>query len=231
MKKVTILLGLGLVAAAGFLVIRSRWQAESWPSSNDLAVAPQSTSTASEAVGGVVESTATPQAEELPKVQETLPAPENPQIPTASPPPSSALLDQELPVVVPAPLPVRDFLLAVKTLTDSVQMSQAEVNALGQYYSAGETIPEATLVSMEAKASRGKDESVKLADLEDTVQIKDLMLLFYSQQLGFYQAYRDQGGADDPQNLKELYSQWLDSGVRCDNLRLSLHSKYGLGEL
>lgn len=231
MKKVVILLGLGLVAAAVFLVVRSKWQAESWPPSSELAVTPQATSTASEAIGGVVESTATPQAEELPKVQETLPAPENPQTPPTLPPPSPALLDQELPVIVPAPQPVKDFLLAVKALTDSVQMGREEVGALGQYYSAGEIIPEAILSSLGAKAQRGKEESGKLADLEETAQIKELMLLFYSQQLEFYQTYRNQGGADEPQNLKELYSRWFDTGVRCDNLRLNLHSKYGLGEL
>ncbi|MDP2874110.1 MAG: hypothetical protein Q8N84_02350 [bacterium] len=220
MKKVSIFLGLGLVAAAGFLVVRSR-----------LLFAPQALPTEQNLIKGTVESISAPAMGESPKIQETLPAPENPQTPPSSPPPSSVLLDQELPVIVPAPQPVADFLVAVRDLTDQIQMSSEETAALSAFGNADQLLPEAILSSLETKAQRGQDEVGKLVDLSETVEIKSSLLQLYSSQVAFYKVYRQQNGKNEPVDLKELIRQWYALGVKCDDLRASLHQKYGLGRL
>lgn len=231
MKKVVVFLGLGLVAAAGFLMVQSRLRLESLPLQNELAVAPQAPPDEPNVLKGEVESTSTPEVGGSPKVQETLPAPENPQTPPTSPPPSPALLDQELPVVVPAPQPVADFLIAVRDFTDQIQMSGEETADLSAFGNSDQLLPEAILSSLEVKARRGQSETEKLADLSETAEIKSALLQLYSSQVEFYKVYRQQNGKNEPQDLKELIHQWYATGVKCDELRYSLHQKYGLGRL
>lgn len=227
MKKITILVGLGLVITAGFVVVRSGRQTENRPSSSELAVAPQPTSTESGLAQGVVESTSAPQVVEPPKVQEALPAPENS---TPLPEPLPPTVD-DLPVVVPPTQPVADFLIAVRDLTDQIQMSDEETAALSAFGNSDQLLPEAILTSLEAKARQGISETEKLADLSETAEIKASLSQLYSSQLDFYKIYRDQNGANEPVDLKELILQWYAIGVKCDELRADLHQKYGLGRL
>lgn len=222
MKKIYVAVGLVILGVAGLVAARSlrRPVYAPAPAQNQLGAAPE---IERKTLDGQVEATSSPEMVEI------VPRAENPQ-PEPSLPPSSEA-DEELPVVVPAPQPVADFLLAVRDFTDQIQMSDEETTALSAFGNSDQLLPEAILTSLEAKARRGISESEKLADLSETAEIKSSLLQLYSSQVNFYKVYRQQSGKNEPVDLKELIRQWYAMGVKCDELRYSLHQKYGLGRL
>ncbi len=226
MKKVAIVLALVLLSATGFWMVQSRLSPVRLPPQNELAVAPQTFTAVSEPLGGEVESTSTPVVGELPEVQEALPAPENSQA-SAVPLP----LDQELSVVTPAPRPVEDFLLAVRSLTDEAQLDEEEVEARKNFLSLAQPIPESILSRLESKAQKAKEQVAALSTVEEVSEIKSLLVSFYSLSLEFYQTYRNQQGENSPVDLQELFKKGYSEGAKGDELRYDLHAQYGLGRL
>jgi|GEM_PF-4983360 len=126
---------------------------------------------------------------------------------------------------------VKEFLLAVREVTDQVQLSSEEVTALNDYFANETLIPEDLLTTMVEKVNLGAGLVGALSDIEEIAEIKKLLLAYYQGSGDFLAAYQQQGGQSEPRNLKDIYRQAVNQGLEADNLRLTLHQSYGLGRL